>query len=65
MAELGSGSHKTGDIARKLGKSTAALAPHRSALIKGGLIYSPEYGYATLTVPLFDEYIIWTLKRPI
>lgn len=62
MAELGSGAHKTGDIARKLGKSTGALAPHRSALIRRGLIYSPEYGHASLTVPLFDEFILRMLK---
>lgn len=29
----------------------------REALIRRGLIYSPRLGYATFTVPQFDDYL--------
>lgn len=57
MAELGPGPHKTGDIAQALGKSAQQLGPVRDALIKSGMIYSPKYGLAAFTVPLFDEFM--------
>jgi len=57
MAELGPGPHKSGDIAKQLGKTSQGVAPHRDALITSGMIYSPKYGYAAFTVPLFDEFM--------
>ncbi|HPE29935.1 MAG TPA: AAA family ATPase [Parvularculaceae bacterium] len=57
MAELGAGPHRTGAIAEQIGKTSQQLAPHREALIQNGMIYSPRYGYAAFTVPLFDEFI--------
>lgn len=57
MAELGPGPHKTGDIAKLMGKSSSQLGPTRDALITNGMIYSPKYGYAAFTVPLFDEFM--------
>ncbi len=57
MAELGPGPHKSGDIAKQAGKTSSALAMHREALIANGMIYSPRYGYAAFTVPLFDEFM--------
>ena len=57
MAQLGPGPHKTGDIADFLGKTSSQLGPTRDALITNGMIYSPKYGYAAFTVPLFDEFI--------
>jgi hypothetical protein len=57
MAELGPGPHKTGDIAKALGKTPQGLAPVREALIRSGMIYSPKYGLAGFTVPLFDEFM--------
>jgi len=57
MANLGPGPHKSGDIARRLGKNSKQVAPHRSALISRGMIFSPKYGYAAFTVPLFDEFM--------
>lgn len=62
LAKLGPGSHRSSSIASKLGKSSVAVAPIRNALINRGIIYSPTYGYATFTVPLFDEFIIRALK---
>src|SRR5665648_411469 len=32
-------------------------APTRSTLIQKGLLYTPEYGYATFTVPHFDQFM--------
>lgn len=57
MAELGPGPHKTGDIAKTIGKQSSQLGPTRDALIISGMIYSLKYGYAAFTVPLFDEFM--------
>lgn len=57
MAELGPGPHKTGDIAKAQGRTAQQLGPVRDALIKSGMIYSPKYGLAAFTVPLFDEFM--------
>lgn len=57
MSELGSGPYKTSEIAKKMGKKSSALAMTREALITSGMIYSPRWGYAEYTVPLFDEYM--------
>ncbi len=61
MAEIGSGPHRSGDIANCLGVRVESVAPRRSALIAKGMIYSPAHGDTAFTVPLFDEY----LKRAI
>jgi hypothetical protein len=57
LAEFGSGKHRSGDIAEKLGVKVNTVAPVRSSLIKKGMIYSPSHGDTVFTVPLFDEYM--------
>ena len=57
LAEFGSGKHRSGDIAEKLGVKVTSVAPTRSALIKKGMIYSPSHGDTAFTVPLFDQYM--------
>ncbi|WP_136661461.1 ATP-binding protein [Nitratireductor sp. XY-223] len=57
MAGLGPGPHRTGEIAKAMGKSSSQLGPTRDALINNGMIYSPRYGLAAFTVPLFDEFM--------
>ena len=54
MAELGPGSHRSGNIADRLGRRVTAVAPVRSTLIAKGMIYSPAHGDTAFTVPLFD-----------
>ncbi len=63
MAELGSGSQRTGDIAESLGVKVTSLGPVRAKLIKKGMIYSPAYGEMAFTVPLFDEFMIRTIPQ--
>jgi hypothetical protein len=58
MAELGPGSHRTGDIADVLGVKVTGLGPVRARLIKKGMIYSPAHGDMAFTVPLFNEFMI-------
>ncbi|HSX37745.1 MAG TPA: ATP-binding protein [Chlamydiales bacterium] len=58
MAQFGSGTHRTGDIAAILKVKINSLGPVRSRLIKKGMIYSPAYGDMAFTVPLFDEFMI-------
>jgi hypothetical protein len=57
MAELGPGPHRSGDIARKLGREVTALGPVRNQLIAKGMIWSPSHGDTAFTVPLFDEFM--------
>lgn len=57
MAELGSGPHRSGDIADKLGRNVTSLGPTRSQLIAKGMIWSPSHGDNEFTVPLFDEFM--------
>lgn len=57
MAELGSGTNRSGDIAHLLEKEVQAVAPIRANLINKGMIFSPEHGDNSFTVPLFDGYM--------
>lgn len=57
MAELGPGSHRSGDIADKLGRKVTALGPTRNKLIAKGMIWSPNHGDTAFTVPMFDEFM--------
>lgn len=57
MAELGSGPHRTGDVAAALNVRITNLGPVRARLIRKGMIYSPAYGDMAFTVPLFDEFM--------
>ena len=55
MAGLGSGAHRSSDIADALGVKINSLGPVRAKLIRKGMIYSPAHGDMAFTVPLFDE----------
>ena len=58
MAGLGPGpSYRSGDVAAAMGRKTPQLGPTRESLIAKGMIYSPGYGRAAFTVPLFDDFI--------
>ncbi len=57
MAEIGTGPHRSGDIAEKLGKSVQTSAQLRNHLISKGMVWSPSYGDTAFTVPLFDQYM--------
>jgi cysteinyl-tRNA synthetase len=57
MAELGPGPHRSGDVARKIGRRVDSLGPVRSKIIAKGMAYAPDYGDIAFTVPKFDEYL--------
>jgi hypothetical protein len=57
MAELGSGPHRSGDVAELLKRKVTNVAPIRNALIAKGMIYSPSHGDTAFTVPLFDGFM--------
>lgn len=57
MAELGTGPHRSGDIADVLGRKVTTVAPIRNALIAKGMAYSPAHGDTAFTVPLFDGFM--------
>ena len=58
MAGLGSGAHRSSDIADALGVKINSLGPVRAKLIRKGMIYSPAHGDMAFTVPLFDEFML-------
>lgn len=57
MAELGSGPHRSGDVAGQMLRQVRSVAPIRSQILEKGMIYSPSYGDTAFTVPKFDEYL--------
>lgn len=58
MAELGDGPYRSGAVAAKLGKKTAAASMTRQRLLDKGLVYATEnYGYVDFTVPRFAEFM--------
>ncbi len=57
MAEIGPGPHRSGDIAHLLKKEVQGVAPTRANLIAKGMIFSPDHGDNSFTVPLFDGYM--------
>ena len=44
LASFGKGTHRSSEIADKLGVKTQSVAPVRDNLIKKGMIYSPSHG---------------------
>jgi len=57
MSELGAGPHRSGDIARVLGREVTSFGPVRNKLITKGMIWSPSHGDTAFTVPLFDTFM--------
>jgi hypothetical protein len=57
MAQLGSGPHRSGEIAEVLDRGVTALGPTRSQLIAKGMVWSPNHGDTAFTVPLFDQFM--------
>jgi len=57
MAGLGEGPHRSGDIATTLGVKVTSVGPTRNALIRKGMIYSPNHGDTAFTVPMFDAFM--------
>ena len=57
MAELGPGPHRSGEIARMLGRKVTALGPTRAQLISKGMVWSAARGDTAFTVPLFDRFM--------
>lgn len=57
MAELGTGPHRSGDVAAVMERSVQSVAPLRAGLIRKGMIWSPRQGDTAFTVPLFDGYL--------
>ena len=57
MADLGDGPYRTGDVAKQLGSALSSTSVHRDALIKKGLIFSPDHGEVDFTVPHFSPFM--------
>jgi hypothetical protein len=57
LAELGPGTHRSGEIAAVLNRPVTALGLTRSQLIGKGMIWSPSHGDTAFSVPRFDEFL--------
>lgn len=57
MAELGSGPHKSGEVAAVLGKRVTQTATARAKVIAKGMAYGGDYGTVHFSVPLFDQFM--------
>ena len=57
MATDGEGPSRSGEVARRLGRTAAAVGPTRANLIHKGLAYAPEHGLIAFTVPGMAEFI--------
>ena len=57
MAEIGPGPHRSGEVARALGRKVTALGPTRAQLIAKGMIWSAARGETAFTVPSFDRFM--------
>ena len=63
MAGLGSGAHRSSDIAAALKVEINSIGPGRANLIRKGMIYSPAHGDMAFTVPLFDEFMLRAMPQ--
>jgi hypothetical protein len=57
LAQLGAAPQRSGEIAKRLGRTSHAVGTIRDGLIRKGMLYSPKYGQTAFTVPLFDEFV--------
>jgi hypothetical protein len=57
MAELGPEPQLASDVALLLNRTSEQCGPTRSTLIQKGLLYTPQHGYASFTVPHFDRFM--------
>jgi hypothetical protein len=57
MAEDGDGPSQSGEVARRLGRKATAVGPTRANLIHKGLVYAPEHGVISFTVPGMADFI--------
>ncbi len=64
LAELGPGTHRSGNIAHILNRKVTTVAPTRNSLIAKGMIYSPAHGDTAFTVPLFDGFMKRIMPQP-
>lgn len=57
MAELGPEPQKAADVAALLHRESTQVGPTRAELVDMGLLYTPQHGYASFTVPHFDKFM--------
>lgn len=57
MADLGDGPYRSSDVAERMASRPSTASSLRDALIKKGLIYSPDHGAVDFTVPHFSPFM--------
>lgn len=57
MADLGDGPYRSSDVAERMDSRPSTASSLRDALIKKGLIFSPDHGTVDFTVPHFSPFM--------
>ncbi len=57
MADLGDGPYRSSDVAERMASRPSTASSLRDALIKKGLIFSPDHGTVDFTVPHFSPFM--------
>jgi hypothetical protein len=57
MADLGDGPYRSSDVAERMASRPSTASSLRDALIKKGLIFSPDHGAVDFTVPHFSPFM--------
>lgn len=57
LATLGSGPHRSGEVAAALDSTSSRVSAIRDRLIHEGVVFSPRYGWVEFAIPHFDAYI--------
>ncbi len=57
LASLGEGPCAMEDLLTALNSTSSKISPVRSALIKKGVLYSPQHGKIAFTAPLFADFV--------
>lgn len=62
LASLGSGSHRSREVASAMGATSSQVSSFRDRLIREGVIFAPGFGRVEFAIPHFDEYVRRTLQ---
>ena len=57
MAQCGEGDVQSGEVAKRMGMSTAQLGTFRARLIEAGILEATGYGKARIAIPYLREYL--------
>jgi len=57
LASLGTGPHRSAEVAEALGTTVSSVGAFRDRLIREGVVFSPRYGWVEFAIPHFDDFV--------